>query len=138
MLRARVSPTGVKPDLRIVEAVDCVVEQVDEEIERALIGPPRSRAVDRGLLDLDDGATGGDELPKLRIQDRREIPHELALVVVVHVRLDCQYRRGEIGRDGSELDRLLRSGLRDPPDLRELERDPRADLAHDRVVLPAT
>ena len=66
VLRAGVPPARVNPDLRLVEAVDGVVEELDEEVERRLIGTPGGRAVDCGLLDLDDLAAGRDQLAGAR------------------------------------------------------------------------
>ena len=97
------------PDLGLVEAVHGVVEQLDEEVERRLIGAPGGRAVDGRLLDLDDLAPGRDQLPELGVEHGRDVPHELALVVVVHIGLDRQDGRGEVRRDRAELDGLLRA-----------------------------
>jgi hypothetical protein len=40
VLRAWVSPAGVDPDLRFVQALDRVVEEIDEEVQGSLVRAP--------------------------------------------------------------------------------------------------
>ncbi len=126
LLHVRISPAGVDPDLDVVETLDLAVEAVDEEVDQLRLLRVVARDEVQGrLLDLDHLAPRRRKLPQLEVHGLGHVPRQLLLVVeVVVVVVAVEEEREHLGRARAELDLLARSGalLRDPPDLRVLER----------------
>ncbi len=115
-----VAPAGVAPHLRLLpQALHLPVEGLDQEVAGDLLVVHTDHAVDRRLLDLDDGAARIGQLDELLVHGGGERHDQIAAVLEMHV---MHAGRDHLPRDRAELDGLAGLALRHLPHPRILQR----------------